>query len=122
MSVGWGVALVSAAATQTVVETFADSTANAADDASNQEEDNCSNDSPDPPLGTAFSGNSSKVDASKRCVHGSVLVAVGHHIKTSTVLNTHSSPPPLEEPLNLFLGIVGSLVDVIIDVQEVPVG
>lgn len=121
MSVGWSVSLVSAAATQTVVKTLADATANATDDASNQEESDDGDNDPDPEDGTTFSGQTSSVEASKWSVNISLLVTIGNRLETSTVLDTDATPPLLEEALHFSLSIVGSLVDIIIYIQKVPV-
>ena len=107
-----------------LVETLADSTADAADDSSDEEEGDGGDDDPDPEDGTAFSGETTEVDAqaTNSGVNVRVLVTIGDNVKTSAVLDTDSSPPLLEETLHLLLSIVGSLVDIIIDIQEMSVG
>jgi len=122
MSIGRSVALVTTATAQTVVEALADSTANAADDASNEEEDYDGEDDPDPEDGAALSGHAAEVDVSDGGVHAGALVTIGNNVETGAVHDAHSTPKLLEETLHFLLSIVGCLVDVVIDVQQVSVG
>ena len=108
-SVGRSVSLIPAAATETVVDTPTESTEETADTGADQEDGNPSQDEPHPDVGSTLTVHTS--DAS-------LLVAVGEVLQALVVQHAHFSPEGGKEAINLTFGILKSLVDVILSVEE----
>ena len=116
MGVGRSVALVPAAAAQTLVEAGADPAADTADAGADQQQHEDGEDDPHPEHGPALPVH--RQGAQGRRGAGS-LVAEGHGLQAHVVLHTNSSVEFVHESLELFLGVVDSIVDVILSVQQV---
>ena len=116
VGVGRSVALVPAAAAQALVEAGADPAADAADAGADQQQDEDGEDDPHPEHGAALPVH--RQVAQGRRGAGS-LVAEGHRLQAHVVLHTNSSVEFVHESLELFLGVVDSVVDVILSVQQV---
>ena len=112
-SVGWRVSLVPTAATETVVDTLTESTEQAADAGANQEDGNPSQDQPNPDVGSTLTIHTSEAG---------LLVAVGNIVHALVVQQTGFSPEGSKEAINLTFGVLKSLVDVILGVEELSGG
>ena len=98
-----------------LVETLAESTANAADAGSKEKEDNGGEDEPDPDVWSALSVNCQRSE--ELLGHAGLLVAVGDVLHALVVRHTLASPELLHIPLQFFLSLVEGLVDVIISIS-----
>ena len=113
-SVGRSVSLIpSAAATETVVDTLAESAEEAAETGPDQNDGDTGHDEPDPDVGAALTIKSSE---------SRLLVAVRHVIHALVIHDTGFSPEGGKEAINLLLGISQSIVDVVLSVEEVSGG
>ena len=109
-SVGGCVSLVSTTtATETVEDTFTDSTEQAADTGANQENSDPSQYEPNPDVGstlTIHTGDSS------------LPVTVGHILHAVVIHHADFAPEGSKEAINFTFGILKSSVDVILSIEE----
>ena len=108
-SVGRSVSIVTTAATETVVDTFAESTEQAAHTGANQEDSNPSQYEPNPDVGSTLTIQTQD---------SGVLVTVGHVLHAVVIQHADFSPEGSKEAINLIFGILKSFIDVIFSVEE----
>ena len=107
------VSLVTATATETVVDTFTESTEQAANTGANQEDRDASQDEPNPNVGSTLTIHTSE---------SGLLVTVGNILHAVVVHHANFPPERSKEAINFILGIFKSSVDVILGVEEVSGG
>jgi len=115
MSICWSVSLIPAAAAQTIVETFAESTANAADTCTEEEEDDGSQDKPDPEVRSTLTINCQR--SQELFGDSSILVAVGNIFHTLVISHTLSSPKLLHKSLQFLIYFIEGFIDVIVSIS-----
>ena len=108
-SVGWRVSLVSAAATETVVDTLTEAADQAANAGPNQEEGDRAQHQPNPDVGSTLTIHSSEAG---------LLVTVGKIVHTLLVQQARLTPEGGKEAIDLTLGVLKSFVDVVLSVEE----
>ena len=109
-SVGGCVSLVpTTTATETVVDTFTESTEKAAHTGSNQEDSDPSQYEPNPDVGATLTIHTSD---------SSLLVTVGDILHAALIHHADFAPEGSKEAVNFIFGILKSSVDVILSVEE----
>jgi len=115
-SVGGGVALVPAAAAETVQDAFADAATDAADAGTEEEEDDCSEDDPNPDAWSTFSIHTCDSLLSVTVSNKAGTLALGQLV----IRNTLPTPDTLHQPLHLLLRVLHHVLHSIV-LQQVPV-